>query len=117
MTARLRPDPGGPTAWWDLPLRVNLRYHPGRALVTVRGRLTEPFADELRRVLAVLRALPAPIAVDLREVTAVDAGGAGTVTAESCARRGGGLPLLTVVRVPLETGVRRAWTSLAGATP
>lgn len=68
-------------------LRVNLRYTPTDAHVTVRGALCGPHTAELARVMEILAGLPAPVEVDLREVDLADDAGVALLEAEQARRR------------------------------
>ena len=77
-------------------LRVNLRYRPSDAVLTLRGALTGREDDELRRVLAALAALPAPVHVVAADVAAVDPDGLAVLTDERDRRVRAHLPPLVL---------------------
>lgn len=84
---------------WATPLRVNLRYEPRLARLRLRGALTAVHTTELVRILGILDLLPAPVEIDLREVTELDGGGAAIVSEAVTRRRRAGAPAM-VVRHP-----------------
>jgi hypothetical protein len=91
------PVPTDATVWFT-PLRVNLRYSPSLARVTLTGRLFRRHTEELRHILGVLRQLPAPVEVDLTAVDDVDDAGMAVLTEEIADRGAHSLPPLRIPR-------------------